>query len=278
MKLELRDIGIPPRPSILNDIDQEFRKDTPDFLRLARIISTDVALAAGLIKTTNSPFFGIGKKVATVHEALLLLGLKMVVKTISGLALQQTFKHVPQMERFWCASAATARVAGQLTRELGVQYQVRPEDAYTFALFRDCGIPVLMIPFPEYRTVLVHANSEQQRMFTEIEDGELGLNHATVGAGLAHDWHLPEELCEAILYHHDLSRLSGELADALPPKTSRLIAIAQLAEHLIQTSTGLTQNAEWEKLGACCLRLLELEESDIPRLTEACAEVIAADY
>ena len=49
MRIEIRDIGIPPRPTILNEIDHEMEKDAPDFGVLAKLIGSDVALAAGLI-------------------------------------------------------------------------------------------------------------------------------------------------------------------------------------------------------------------------------------
>ena len=44
MRIEIRDIGIPPRPTILNEIDHEMEKDAPDFGILAKLIGSDVAL------------------------------------------------------------------------------------------------------------------------------------------------------------------------------------------------------------------------------------------
>ena len=71
MKIAVRDIGIPPRPTILSQIEQEAAKDEPDFLHLARLLSQDVGLSAGIIKVANSPFFSFRKKIPTVQEALL---------------------------------------------------------------------------------------------------------------------------------------------------------------------------------------------------------------
>ena len=103
MKIAVRDIGIPPRPTILAQIEQETAKDNPDFIYLAKLLSHDVGLSAGMIKVANSPFFSFGKKVPSIQEALLVLGLKLVINTVAGLSLQQAFKHVPNMERFWDA-------------------------------------------------------------------------------------------------------------------------------------------------------------------------------
>ncbi len=268
MKIAIRDIGIPPRPTILAQIEQEITKDEPDFIRLAKLLSQDVGLAAGMIKIANSPFFSFGKKVPTVHEAMLVLGLKLVVRTVAGLALQQVFKHVPNMERFWDTSAKTAETAGNLAKQLGRATGIRPEDAHTFALFRDCGIPMLMIPFPEYRDVLILANQEKEISFTEVEDRAIGINHAVVGAQLAEDWLLPAEICISIRHHHDRQALDGSIE--LPERARKLIAVAQLAEHLLFEKTGSGQTSEWNKLGASVLACLEIDEAALPELLATC--------
>lgn len=266
VSVEVREIGIPPRPAILDCIHAEMRKDEPDFKRLAEAIGSDVGLAASVIKVANSPFFGFGKKVRSVQEALLVLGLKIIVRTVAGLALKQTFPHVPSLERFWDSSACTARVSGKLVQCLGRQTHVRPDDAYTFGLFRDCGVPVLMIPFPEYQSVLRAANAETELGFTEVEDRALSINHAIVGAELAEDWLLPEEIHLAIRHHHDLATIAGQGETTLPDSVLRLIAVSQTAEYLIHRHTGLSRTCEWDKLGRACMDRLGIDDADIERL------------
>ena len=271
---EIRNIGIPPRPEILGRIGQEMHKDEPDYRHLAAVIGSDVGLAGSVIKVSNSPFFGFSKKVRSVPEALLVLGLKVTIQTIAGIALQRTFPHVPSLERFWDSAANSARVSGWLAQRLGQRAGVRPDDAYTFGLFRDCGIPVLMIPFPEYRDILKQANCEAKRLFTAVEDEVLAINHAIVGSELAEDWLLPRETVEAIRHHHEIDALEGELAGRLAPSTPKLIAIAQLAEHLIQICSGLSRTLEWNKLGAACQRVLEIQDQELAELEIAVREVV----
>lgn len=266
MRVEVRDIGIPPRPAILDRINSEMQKDEPDFKQLAEIVGSDVGLAASVIKVANSPYFGFGKKVRSVQEALLVLGLKVIVRTIAGLALQRTFPHVPSLERFWDASACTARVSGWLAQNLNGRAKVRADDAYTFGLFRDCGVPVLMIPFPEYLGVLKAANAEETASFTAVEDRALSINHAIVGSELAEDWLLPEEIHTAIRHHHDAGVIENGGPAGVAPTTRRLIAVSQTAEYLIHRHTGLNCTREWDKLGPACMALLELGDEDLDRL------------
>lgn len=270
---EIRNIGIPPRPTILTRIHSEMGKDEPDFRMLADIISSDVALSAGIMKVANSPFFAFSKKVRSVPEALLVLGLKVTVQTIAGIELKKTFPNVPSLERFWDSAARTAHLCSWLAHRLQDRMRTRPDDAYTFGLFRDCGIPVLMIPFPEYAAILKRANNAKESNFTAIEDEALSINHALVGAELAEDWLLPEEISQAILHHHDVAALAADAPSALPKGAPELIAIAHVVEYLIQQTMGWNKTEEWPKFGARSLEVLCIEEAELAELATASVEV-----
>lgn len=269
------DLGIPPCPAILNRFMVEARKDEPDYHRLASIICSDVSLSASLIKTANSPYFGARQRVRSINEALVVLGLNIASRAVAGIILRKSFPDLPNMERFWDASSRFARLSGWLTLQLE-QLELSAEDAYTFGLFRDCGIPVLLKRLPSYSSVLNSANNEVDLDFTQIEDAVLPTNHAMVGCVLAQSWWLPEELCLAIRHHHDRSVLLTTTAP--PPLLSRkLIAVTQLAEHLVQQQLGLSLTQEWGKLGEACLNLLNLDESQLDALALEAAPVITAN-
>ncbi|MDO8350157.1 MAG: HDOD domain-containing protein [Gallionella sp.] len=268
------DIGIPPCPIILERFMAEARQDEPDFKRLASVIGSDVGLSAGLIKTANSPYFGMRQRVRSVNEALVILGLKTASRAVAGLVLSKAFPNVANLERFWDASARIALLSGWLAQHLNIP-GLRAEDTYTFGLFRDCGIPVLLGRFPLYGDVLLAANSDVTRGFTEVEAVELPTNHAMVGCLLAQNWWLPEEICLAIRNHHDLVALES-IDSKLPVLSRRLIAIAQLAEYIVQQQLGLSLTQEWTKLGAVCLRILDLDETDLETLTIEATPIAAS--
>jgi len=268
------DVGIPPCPLILDRFMSEANKDEPDYNRLASIISTDVGLAAGLIKTANSPFFGLRQRVRSVNEALAILGLKPASRAVAGIILRNSFPNVANLERFWDASARIAHLSGWLAQNLDIR-GLRAEDAYTYGLFRDCGIPVLLGRFPNYAAVLAEANRDAERSFTAVEETALPTNHAMVGCILAQSWWLPEEICQAIRNHHDLDAIESA-GSALPMQSRRLIATSQLAEHIVQQQLNLSLTQEWTKLGAACLRILDIGEAQLDALYAEAAPVAAA--
>ena len=275
LESSLKDIGIPPRPTILDRISREMLQDEPDYKRLANIIGADVSLSASLIKTANSPFFGYRNRVRSVNEALMMLGLDVASRAIAGIILRKVFPNSLHLERFWDASARIARLSGWLAQHVG-RNKLRPDDAYTFGLFRDCGIPVLLSRFPGYEKILDSANSEADRSFTVVENSQLPTNHAMVGCLLAQSWWLPEETCLAIRHHHEVAII--ETPSITPPLTSRYrIAIAQFAEHLMQRHTGLSHTQEWPKLGTACLRLLDVAEDDVDAILADAVPVMEAE-
>lgn len=271
---EIRNIGIPPRPAILGRIESEMRKDEPDYRLLADLISSDVGLAGSVIKVANSPFFGFGKKVRSVPEALLVLGLKMTLHTIAGIAFQRIFPRIPSLDRFWDSTAKTARVSSWLAMHYRERLRIRADDAFTFGLFRDCGIPLLMIPFPAYAQTLRQANEEKLRIFTTLEDEVYTINHALVGSELAEEWQLPKELILAIRYHHEPSAVANQEEALLPIATQQLIAVSQLAEYLIQQVTGLNLTQEWLKLGKQIQLLLGIADEELSALENETRDMI----
>ncbi|HZV53850.1 MAG TPA: HDOD domain-containing protein [Rhodocyclaceae bacterium] len=268
----LRDIGIPPRPVILDRIGAEMRKPEPDFRHLADLISADVSLAAGLLKTANSPYFGFQTRARTVAQALIMLGLDITANAVAGLILRQIFVALPAMERFWDASARVARTSGWLVKQLGIQDNVRSDDAYTFGLFRDCGIPILLKKFPDYVVILREANGDAERPFTAVEEARCPTSHALVGSVMARSWWLPEEISTAIRHHHDVITLGA--GEGLPAASTRMVALSQLAEYLVQRISGLSMTHEWEKLGAVCQSLLGLDGRGVESLVSEARDVV----
>ncbi|MDO9012713.1 MAG: HDOD domain-containing protein [Gallionella sp.] len=275
LESSLQKIGIPPRPVILDKINAEMHKDEPDFNQLARIIAADVALSASLINITNSPYFGFRGRVNSPREALMMLGLNVASKAIAGIVMRKAFPKSPQLERFWDASARIARLSGWLAQRV-TKSTLRADDAYTFGLFRDCGIPILLSRHPGYFDILTEANHEASRSFTTVEETTLPTNHAVVGYMLAQSWWLPDETILSIRHHHDVAILD---TPSIPPTlhSRYLIAVSQLAEYLLQQHSGLSFTQEWGKLGPACLRLLNLTEDDVQELLTEATPIIEAE-
>lgn len=250
----IKEIGIPPCPAVLAEFMREANNDEPDFRRLSHLINKDVALAASVLKTINSPFYGLGRKARTVHDALTLLGLRETSRLIAGLLLRRAFasSQSPVMYEYWDASARVALIAAYLARELGA---ARLDEAHTFALFRDCGVPVLLTRYPEYENLLALTRGENERRRSDMERARYGFDHALVGATLAQSWHLPSETCHAIRLHDSYDE-PGFDADPDNVRCRTPIALALLAEQLYRIHRGNFAADAWTAEDAFVTRVL----------------------
>lgn len=266
MEHMLKSIGIPPRPTILMDLDAEARKTEPNFRKIEQLVASDVGLSATLLKTVNSPFYGLRNKASTISQAISVLGLSTLTRTVTGLMLKQAFAKPGRvdMERFWDASAKVALITSHVARKLP---GMNRDEAYTFGLFQDCGIPVLMQKFPEYKETLGIANQAVDRKFTDVEDERHQTNHATIGYLLAKSWNLPKNLCSAIRFHHDFELMS-EAHAMLPTESQHLIALALLSERIIQLHSGKAASAEWGKGGEAALHHLGLAHEEFEEIAD----------
>ena len=274
LEKNLRAIDIPPRPLIIDRIRSEMLQDEPCFRRVGQLINADVGLAAGLIRTASSPSFGLRARVRSVADALMLLGLDVTSRAVAAISLRRAFPNSGHYVRFWDASARIAALSGWLAQEVGLP-GLHAADAYTFGLFRDCGIVILLRRLPGYQQTLARANVDAKRSFTAVEQADCPTDHAAIGALMAVDWWLPDEMCQAIRHHHERSALAPA-ASELPRVSRLLIAVSQTAEHLLQELRGASRTQEWVKLGDACLPLLGLDEDGLRSLHAGATAIIDA--
>jgi HD-like signal output (HDOD) protein len=257
-------VGIPSCPTILIDLAAEAKKDEPDFKRIEQLVEADVGLTAMLLKTVNSPFFGLRGRIGNVRQAISILGFSMLSRTVSGLALRAALSAPggPNLESFWDNSAKLASATAFIARQIP---GMPKDEAYTFALFQNCGIPLLLRRFPTYAATFALAEADLERKFTELEDEVHGTNHATIGYLLTRNWHLPEDIAEAIRFHHD-SEMLGEQTQSLTTGTLNLMALGVLAEYAMMRRANKPPSNAWSIASGLALEYLGVDDEEFDEI------------
>ncbi|MCG7985560.1 MAG: HDOD domain-containing protein [Candidatus Thiodiazotropha lotti] len=250
----VKGIDIPPRPTALQVVMTERNAECPDLGKIATTISADVSLSAGMLKTINSPLYGMRQKISSVQQAVTLLGFRTVTNLVTGISLRLVSDDGGKLhlDRFWDSASDVALLASKISRQLMIG---NPEEAYTFGLFHDCGIPLLMRKYPDYIQVLGEANRSDE-LFTEVEERHYPTNHAVVGYYVANSWFIPKRICNAILNHH-----SREMFALEDQEESSLIALIHLAEHIVNDCRRLSDDPEWKRIGLDVLKYLDIDQA-----------------
>lgn len=254
-------ITIPPCPASLTSIMREAKHPSADFASLAHLISRDAGIVGPLLKLANSPFIGLRTKVTSVLHAINVLGIQNTLNLVQNIALRQSLGGGSQsFEKFWERSSLSAAIAEKIAAKFPT---VSKDDAYLAALFHDCGIPVLMMKFPDYReTVMTH--SKQGKAICDIENDIYSTSHTVVGNMLTRSWMIPVHVCHAILYHHDTTIFTSTSEHA-GTNVRNLIGIVHMAE-CITDEHLLVRDKEWPLFERDVLKHFEMSAQDFLEL------------
>ena len=242
-------IQLPPLSPVSMQVVELVDNPKTSAAQLGKVISTDQALTAKVLKIANSPFYGYPRKISTIDFAIIILGfdaLKEIVISISLMnALQKKDDKYFDPKAFWDHSMTTGVIARRLARDL--RYRVSGE-VFVAGLLHDMGVSVLHRYFANEFKRIVEVVRDSELTFLEAEESILGVTHAQVGGWLAERWNLPDHLIEAISCHHAPSQATSN------PK---LVAIVHCADVLANRLPG--RRVEFD-------RGIELDASALPQL------------
>lgn len=179
--------------------------------RVKELISYDNTIAALCLRVANSPLFG-RRRVETVSEALMALGMKRIQSIVLSCALTQVVppgKWAIDAITFWRHSLGCALVSRKIAQLIGC---ADTEKAYLAGLLHDLGILVnTLVCTEEFRSCLQQAAAN----CISIEKAEkelLGFTHGESGKILADQWHIPPDLAEVIEFHHSVEKAQNARA------------------------------------------------------------------
>lgn len=202
--IEKIDLKLPTLPGIALELLETVSGDHPDVKRAAAIIATDAPLSAKVLRTVNSPLYGMRSKVSTVSQAMLLLGTNAVKNLAMSFSLIANFRPPKRCcftyAQFWKDSLLGAVAARAISAGLKTEF---PEEAFFCGLMQNIGSLILAESFPkEYQGVeedIQHASSSVQQAEMKI----FGLDHTRVGEYAVRKWGLPGSFEAPIRFHHE---------------------------------------------------------------------------
>jgi HD-like signal output (HDOD) protein/CheY-like chemotaxis protein len=172
---------------------------------VANVIAKDTAMTAKILQLSNSAFFGLSRRISDPRDAVLYLGLD----TVKALALSvKVFSQftVRPVSRFSIEDLGKhTMLTGILARKIAIAEGLKKndvEDSFMAGLLHDIGKLVLVSAAPgKYERAMrfaeangVHRRDAEQKIF--------GTTHSEIGTYLLWLWGLPDNVVEAVAYHH----------------------------------------------------------------------------
>ena len=221
--------------------------------QLLSLIGQDPQILARIIGLANSPSLGTSRKISSISEAAIVLGINRIKSVATGIAIMSlqsgSSTGTLNLQDLWMHNLGIAFAMLAIGRAM--PRQIRPADDYIFlaGMLHDIGYIALDHLDPQRSNELhTYMAATPNRSVLEIEHSLLDICHDELGAELARHWNLPKEIISVIRYHH-----TPDVADA--PKDQPLIRMVYVAEKMLPSfgmgehvDAGI-QDSDWEALG-----------------------------
>ncbi len=186
--------------SALGEMLQDLNSELDD---IAGLLRRDVALAARIVRISNSPLFGGGGRIASIEDAVNRVGFGEILKLVGTASVARFGERALEVYGIGAqtlrdnmlysaiAAEAIARVSG-----------IDPRVAYTAGLLRPMGLLVLdranrgtLRPGQGY-------DAAQWDSYSAWEGSLFGVDNCEVAGMILEEWRFPAELCNAIRAHY----------------------------------------------------------------------------
>lgn len=196
--------GLVSPPDVCMRLFELIHSPKSDSRDIAGVVSVDPNLTARLLRMANSSFYNLSGKIDTVSRAVTIIGNGELYSLVLSISAVKSFTNIPNdivtMETFWRHSVYTGLLARALARRVNM---LHPERMFVAGLLHDIGSLVLYHYRAEtMRDILLVANGDEEVMY-HAENETLGFTHAGLAGGLLAEWNLPEELQQAVTWHHE---------------------------------------------------------------------------
>lgn len=256
--------NLPSLPTVAVEILRLTKDEGASVDDLAGVIQQDPALTGRILKVVNSSLFGIPREIASVNQAVGLLGLRTVKVMTLSFSLVDTVRSSQgegfDFEAFWRRSLSSAVAARLLGRAVAPRLA---EEAFVAGLLSDLGmVAAWRCAADAYHPVLA-ARARRDRHPSEIEADLLGVTHARMSRELLRTWGLPGSLCDAVGAHH------GEGLAALSGPALELASVVHSAATVADLFCGEIPFAELDHVKTQCIEETGIDETRLEEVLAA---------
>lgn len=201
---------------------------------LGRYISKDPSLTAKLLKIANSPFYGFPSKINTVSRAVTVIGGTGLRDLALAMSTINTVSKVPMdgfdLRKYWRHSLFCAVTARLLAGKCNT---IHSEPYFVAGLLHDIGKLVMMSKLPGKTMESIQKCKMAGTKSSDIEKPIFGFDHTMVGGELLRLWNLPEDIIEAVEFHHDPFMANKS------PMSAAIIHIADVVTNAVVTPESI---------------------------------------
>lgn len=209
----LQSNDLPTLPIVASKLIMLTGQEETTLADIANLISKDMALAAKILKVSNSAFYSFPQQISSIHQAVSILGtnaVRSLVLSFSFLSItgKKGKKESFNFEQFWERSLAGAVGAKLILEQIP---GADTEEIFISGLLQNIGQLIFASTLPDmYNQVLVYLAKHPEAVEKTVEEEIIGSDHCVIGYTVAEHWGFPKSLLFPIRYHHEPDECNKE--------------------------------------------------------------------
>ena len=236
--------SLPSVPDLYRQVVAEAESEHGTVSRVGDLIAQDPAMAAKILQLANSAIFGCRAPVTSPAQAAALIGMDTLKSLVLSLQVFQSFDDtsvpgfsIDKLMRHSMQVACNARHIA-LAEKLD---DIAVCESFTAGLLHDVGQLILAANAPEeFADALRFAASEPVPLIL-AERSRFGIGHDEIGGYLLALWGLPQNIVEAVAFHHRPQHDAGSQLN-----TASVVFFANLLDNA--TATSQTEQESCQQL------------------------------
>ena len=195
--------------------------------QLGEILGEDVGLSARLLRLSNSAFYNFPSKIDTITAAVSIIGTKQLRDLVLATSIINVFEGISEelvdINSFWAhciGCGVVARVIAGNNKESNV------ESFFVAGILHDIGSLLIFSKMTKQAVEVMEYSKKNKCSLHAAEIHCLGFTHTQVGGYLLKQWKLPNNLIEAVYYHHKPSSARTYPSFAITTHIADIVATA----------------------------------------------------
>jgi HD-like signal output (HDOD) protein len=240
-------VTLPMVPRVVERVLGVMRQGDASLAQIAEELEQDPVLSSRVLRLANSSFFSGRRTMASISDAVSVIGFKSLETMVIACGAQAAFSHVPgvNLRQFWLTAVMTASASRQIANRL----RVDRDTAYSAGLLQGVGHLILCQCHPDQAAV--EFSSMRTLWGAELAEREMavwGISHAQVSAIWVDKLGMPGPVSVAIAHsldplrsaHHTLGRVV-QLACAVAGAASNGESVESAVSRIDKALTDLLE-------------------------------------
>jgi len=218
---------LPTIPVVATKVMQLIESEKATAEELAKVVASDPAVAARVLKISNSSFYGCQRQIQTLSHAIVVLGFSTLKSLVVAASVKQVYKPYGLTEKMlWEHSFGAGLAARIIAKETRAANE---EEAFLGGLFHDIGKIIMNNMDSQQFQAAMQKCYNDQVSFSEAERQVYSYTHSEVGALVIKKWNFPDILMHAVLKHHTFDFAEDE--DAYQVRLACVVGLANMFCH-----------------------------------------------